>query len=511
MVTPINALGSAIFAVQVTTSLLTDCTFRNHDVTTSVIQAGTTLNWHCPLGNWSPPTGIIPRAGFPPDFTGCPYGCPLGTIGDRHNITDAADCTSCRPGHFCNETGLAVANQCPAGRYMPSSGARSPNACLRCGAGQFNNQTGREECNACAPGSFSAEDGSTACTACPSGGWCPDAGGTSRLVLRECAPGSYNPDEGASTNASCRPCARGTANLMPGQSSPSACVACLPGTVNPLERQQMCTRCASGTYQDVARASSCQSCAPGAWCTASAQVPCGENKWNNESGSHDQQDCRLCPPFSSTLGIQNASSREQCKCDVDQFDNSFITGADQPDCRQCRVGTSCPEKGTTLETLPLSPGFWRASAASLDVRRCPDAAENCASAICDNSSSGCRGGVDSSAYCASSLDGPLCRLCKNVTDRVYYVPADGGRAATCEACDDMVGRNVGIAVAIIVGLVLALLVLRMLACSCPSYAKTLNRYQTAVKPESKLKILVGFCACTTPRSHVCPLQHSSHA
>ena len=57
------------------------------------------------------------------------------------------------------------------------------------------------------------------------------------------------------------------------------------------------------------------------------QIPCGANKWNNESGSHDQQDCRLCPPFSSTLGIQSASSREHCKCDVDYFDNSFITGA----------------------------------------------------------------------------------------------------------------------------------------------------------------------------------------
>jgi hypothetical protein len=246
-------------------------------------------------------------------------------------------------------------------------------------------------------------------------------------------------------------------------------------------------RCELGTYQDAARASSCQSCEPGHWCSASAQVPCGENKWNNESGSHDQQDCRLCPPFSSTLGIQSASSREQCTCDTGYFDNSLLTGADQPDCQQCRVGMSCPEAGTTIERLPLSQGYWRPSSASLDVRRCPDAAENCASAICDDSSSGCRGGVDISSYCAPTLDGPLCRLCENVTDRVYYVAANDEEAAKCKLCGSLVIESVGVAFGIATGLL-------VLACKCLSCFATLKRYRQATQPETKLKILAGFCA-----------------
>jgi hypothetical protein len=147
-----------------------------------------------------------------------------------------------------------------------------------------------------------------------------------------------------------------------------------------------------------------------------------------------------------------------------------------------------------LDTLPLSPGYWRVSTASLDVRRCPDAAENCDSAICDNSSSGCLGGVDSSVYCAPTLDGPLCRLCKNATDRVYYIEADRGREASCEPCGSLVPNVMSFGVATAAGLFLALLLLRALTRICPTLAETLRRYRASATPESKLKILVGFCA-----------------
>jgi len=180
------AQGSAIYATAVPNSLLTDCTFHNHDVTiTSMIHVDSDLHWHCPRGKWAPLAGRIPRTGQSPDFSGCPYECPSGTFGDRHNITDAAECQSCRTGHYCSELGLAEPHPCPVGTRMRSRGARSIDDCLDCGAGQFNNQTAQKECRPCPPGSFAAEDGATACTACPSGGWCPDAGGSSRLVLRE--------------------------------------------------------------------------------------------------------------------------------------------------------------------------------------------------------------------------------------------------------------------------------------------------------------------------------------
>ena len=61
-------------------------------------------------------------------------------------------------------------------------------------------------------------------------------------------------------------------------------------------------------------------------------MPCGENKWNNHSGSHDQEDCKLCEPDSSTRGVLNASNRAQCVCDAGYFDNSTLSLADAPDC-----------------------------------------------------------------------------------------------------------------------------------------------------------------------------------
>jgi hypothetical protein len=308
-IAPNIAQGSAIYSTQVTSSLLTDCTFHNHDATaSSMILTTSPLNWRCPLGTWAPLTGAIPRPGLSPDFTGCPEVCPLGTIGDRPNISNAADCPSCPKGHYCSEPGLAVPYPCPVGTRMPSEGARRANDCLPCGAGQFNNQTAQEECQPCPAGSFTAVDGSVSCTACPSGGWCPDAGGTSRLVQRECPAGSYNPDEGASTNASCRLCPFGTANPIPGQSSSSACVTCLPGSAAPATGTAVCTRCAAGTYQPDDGATACIGCTRGYLCVlgSSAPQPCPGGTHANQSTlttvgflSNLASDCLICPAGTS--------------------------------------------------------------------------------------------------------------------------------------------------------------------------------------------------------------------
>jgi hypothetical protein len=435
--------------------------------------------------------------------------CPAGKFSERPG---ASSCTSCPRGGFCMIEGAVSASMtfqmCSTGTFNPRLGASNSSACIPCSAGKANpvpGSTSRSACIDCIPGSIAANHGTDVCQMCPAGTW---QGGPGATACHSCAPGRYCV-EGASTPIPCAGGTRSNASLavMTSQSDCISCrtgtfcpvgsanaTPCAPGTVNALERQESCVRCELGTYQDAAGASSCQSCAPGHWCTASDQVPCGANKWNNESGSYDQQDCRLCPPFSSTLRTQNASNRAQCQCDTGYFDNSLLTTVTQPDCQQCTVGTSCPEAGTTIEQMPLSRGYWRPSATSLDVRRCPDAAENCNSAVCDDSSSGCRGGVDISSYCAPTLDGPLCRLCENVAARVYYVAANGEEAAKCEACGSLVSESVGVAFGIATGLVLALLLLRVLACKCLSYFGTLQRYREATKPETKLKIIAGFCA-----------------
>jgi hypothetical protein len=195
-----------------------------------------------------------------------------------------------------------------------------------------------------------------------------------------------------------------------------------------------------------------------------------------------------------TLNV-SSTNQSQCICKAQYYNHNWSTNMPGlPDCRPCRVGIRCPARGTTKQNLPLLRGYWRPSTSSLDVRRCPDAAENCGSAACDNSSSGCRGGVDSSTYCAPTLEGPLCRLCKQTTDSVYYVKANGNREAKCKLCGSCIGKTIGILCGIDAGLLAVLLVLRRDKRSCPSQFQVLKRYWAATKPETKLKILIGFCA-----------------
>jgi hypothetical protein len=451
-----------------------------------------------------------------------------------------------------------------------------------CGAGQFNNKTAQEDCDACPPGSFAAEDGSTACTACPSGGWCPDAGGSSRLVLRYCRAGTFNPDEGASTNTSCRLCNPGTANPIPGLSSSSACVACLPGSVAAAEgtavctrceigkyqsvggqsacerctrgyvcalgaiapvpcpsgthasqevltrdgflsdvashcvecsagthcplgsdtpthcapgtftnqvRQHTCVRCDEGMFQDLHGSTACKRCMPGQWCTASAAVPCGENKWNNQSLSSDQRDCRLCPPDSTTNGVVDATGPQGCVCETGFYKSADWTDG-RPFCARCIVGTVCRGRGTTRHNLTLQRGYWRRSASSLDVRRCPDAVTNCSSsgrAICEHSTSACQGGAHDGAYCASGLTGPLCRLCN--TSGFYYEPAIRTDVASCHSCGDYASRFVAIRGAVVAGVFILLISLYAMLRSAPLHiSEGIVRYWRATQVDTTLKV-----------------------
>jgi hypothetical protein len=87
------AQGSAIHANGATVSLISGCTFVNHDLSdATMIAAISPLTWHCQLGQWAPLSGTIPRRGASPDFFGCPYRCPLGSFGDRTDFTTAEEC-----------------------------------------------------------------------------------------------------------------------------------------------------------------------------------------------------------------------------------------------------------------------------------------------------------------------------------------------------------------------------------------------------------------------------------
>ena len=357
-----TAQGSAIYAGQVDRSLLTDCTFRNHNVAAgSVIQAQNALSWHCPLGKWAPLTGAIPRPGQQgADFTGCPYSCPLGTIGDRPNITSSEDCQSCPRGHYCSERGLAVPYPCPAGKRMPSLGARSAEDCLPCGLGQFSSEAAQAQCSICPPGTFAEEDGSVGCSSCPSGGWCPDAGGTNRLVLRKCPAGTYNPDEGASSNASCRACPPGRSSPIPGLSNASACVACLPGSAAPTSGTAVCSPCSQGRYADKKGATQCALCRRG-YCPsgASRPLPCPGGTIGNAADLSSEANCTpVMPGFWAPIG---SAAPDNCPspgffCPGASRDSTYKGARPIPVARGHRLVYT--KRGLPVNQAPCPSGSW---------------------------------------------------------------------------------------------------------------------------------------------------------
>lgn len=67
------------------------------------------LNGPCPAGHYCP-TGTF-----------SPKECPLGTYRDNRGAKSASDCYPCKPGFYCDRSGLTESNKaCKEGWYCPS-------------------------------------------------------------------------------------------------------------------------------------------------------------------------------------------------------------------------------------------------------------------------------------------------------------------------------------------------------------------------------------------------------
>ena len=108
---------------------------------------------------------------------------------------------------------------------------------------------------------------------------------------------------------------------------------------------------------------------------------------------------------------------DQCLCDVTFYNVASL--GEVPDCQPCTAGTACTEPGARLETLPLAPGYYRVTAASKDLRKCPGV------------HSGCRGGNSTEAQCDEGLTGVFCATCANQSG--WYYDASGS-PAVCKEC-----------------------------------------------------------------------------
>lgn len=181
------------------------------------------------------------------------------------------------------------------------------------------------------------------------------------------------------------------------------------------------------------------SCPVGFWCTAGTKYTCSPGTYNPTSNATDQSACTLCPLHSTTVvsgqNMEGTPSVDYCKC-KDGFYDQNITGAPPrtPQCMRCIVGATCHGIGTTLHDISLSPGYYRASVFSEDVRRCPDAELGCeeGKSSCPETTSGCL--ETDGAPCRPGLTGVYCRECTNKTNH-YFRGATDSTNATCEQCD----------------------------------------------------------------------------
>ena len=119
-------------------------------------------------------------------------------------------------------------------------------------------------------------------------------------------------------------------------------------------------RCFPGKKSE-AGSGACDDCERGKYVNtieAAACIECVGGKFAEDLGSVT---CEICDDVlvDSTTDGPGASSSAECLCARELFDP--MSNEDDARCSLCPEGTTCEDRGTTLETLPVDAGKWRAS------------------------------------------------------------------------------------------------------------------------------------------------------
>ena len=124
-----------------------------------------------------------------------PVGCPAGTYNDKEYGKNMSDCMACRPGHFCQDTGLSSpSGECYAGYYC-KKGSKFPNPAITsddsgpCPIGHYC-PNGTANPHPCEPGTYNSLEQQEKCLPCKDGHYCLEGA----INSTECEAGYYCPN-----------------------------------------------------------------------------------------------------------------------------------------------------------------------------------------------------------------------------------------------------------------------------------------------------------------------------
>ena len=183
----------------------------------------------------------------------------------------------------------------------------------------------------------------------------------------------------------------------------------------------------------------CQDCTAGhySWPYAHHCSPCQAGTSASNNGTAVCSDCQAggfsyegafsctgCTAGKSSTAIGAGTELECIKCDAGKSSSpgstSCVVSCDflevlvDSKCEPCAVGAVCDSDGMRVETMAISPTYWRTSNSSNNILKCTNEAA-------------CTSPTNSTSLCAAGHGGPFCELCVDT----YALSA--GSCASCES------------------------------------------------------------------------------
>ncbi|XP_074535630.1 uncharacterized protein LOC141797845 [Halichoeres trimaculatus] len=171
---------------------------------------------------------ICPPGTYCVEGSGQPEVCPVGTFSPVTGLTNEAGCQLCTPGFYCRGAGLMVpTGPCSEGYWCPHG--KTVATALPCPPGHFCPQ-GSAAPEPCPSGTYQDRGKQAACTVCEAGYYC-DRRVVNASSPRPCPKGHFCPEGTALPNQ--HPCPTGTFNPRLGMDSLVGCVPCVAGQYCP--------------------------------------------------------------------------------------------------------------------------------------------------------------------------------------------------------------------------------------------------------------------------------------